>query len=643
MLEKFRRGASKIMVLLLFCVLILSFALWGIPNYNKDYSQNTLVQVGDLKVTEDDYRRFYDNRLNEFSAQAGRRLTRENARMMFRFQQMQQGNFSGDLDREVLNMQVNQAVLDVQAKKMGLGLSDASIYEAVRTDPQYQGPDKQFNRALFDDRIRQAGFSEQGYLRERKANEIREHITDAISGLTPSKTLVDIAYKYREEERTVTTLTLDPAKQPKVTDPDEVKLKAYYEENKRQFMAPETRKFSLLTLTRDDIKARAKTEDAEVKAAWDKAPKAWNIPERRRYQQIVFKTKDAAEAIAKEIAGGKSFLMASLEESAGTRLDQGPLPRSGIGDAKIAKAVFEGQVNEVSTPVEARGGVVLLRVTEIQPGQERPFEEVAKEIRDDIEQRKMRELTTSLHDQVEDLRGASSKLADIATKLKLKLREVADVNKSGNGTDGKPALDLTDAQKVIASVFEGPKEQPREMVELAEGGQAWVEVQAVTPERQKPFEEVTAEAKAGWLAAETRKAFAAAAEVLVSRIKAGETIDAVAKSQGLKAEVQKPFKRTGPFTGIPTTAARQAFTLPKGGVGSADTQDGKSRVVYVVSDIKQAAAPSKEEGDKLMELLQSQLQNDARTVYVSALRNRAGVTIDEAAFKRLNGAEQQQR
>lgn len=643
MLEKFRRGASKIMASLLFCVLILSFALWGIPNYNKDYSQNTLVQVGDIKVTEDDYRRFYDNRLNEFSTQAGQRLTRENARMMFRFQQMQQGNFNGDLDREVLNMQVNQAVLDVQAKKMGLGLSDSAIYDAVLNDPQYQGPDKKFSRAIFDDRLRQAGYSEPGYIRERKTNEIREHITDAISGLTPSKTLVDIAYKYREEERTVTTLTLDPAKQPKIADPDEAKLKAYYEENKRQFIAPETRKFALLTLTRDDIKARAKTEDAEVKAAWDKSPAAWNIPERRRFQQIVFKTKDAAEAVAKEIAGGKSFLMASLEESAGTRLDQGPLPRSGIGDAKVAKAVFEGPINQVSAPVESRGGVVLLRVTEIQPGRERPFEEVAKEIRDDIESRKTRELSTSLHDQIEDLRGASTKLAEIATKLNLKLREVVDVNKTGNSPDGKPALDITDGQKIIAAAFDGPKEQPREMVELAEGGQAWVEVQAVSLERQKEFDEVKADAKTGWLAAEARKAFAVAAELLVNRVKAGETLDVVAKSQGLKTEVQKPFKRTGPFTGIPTTAARQAFTLSKGGVGSADTQDGKSRVVFVVTDVKPAAAPSKEEGDKLMQLLQGQLQNDARTVYVSALRNRAGVSIDEAAFKRINGAEQQQR
>ena len=180
-------------------------------------------------------------------------------------------------------------------------------------------------------------------------------------------------------------------------------------------------------------------------------------------------------------------------------------------------------------------------------------------------------------------------------------------------------------------------------LELSEGGQAWVEVAAVTPARQKTLDEVKADVKAGWLVAEARKALAAASDALVNRVKAGETLEAVAKSQGLKVETQKPFKRQGPFTGIPPAAGRQAFTLPKGGIGAAETQDGKSRVIYTVTEIKQPAAPAKEETDRLTRALHLQYQNDARTIYVSALRNRAGVKIDENAYKRLIGSDQQQQ
>ena len=644
MLDSLRRGAAKVFAIALFCVLILSFALWGIPNYNRDFSQNTLAQVGAQRITEDEYRRYFDSHLNAFSQQAGQRLTRENARLAYKIQQLQQGNYNADLDRELLNQQISQATLDQQARSMRLGLAESSIVEAIRSDPQYQGPDKKFNRALFEERVRQAGFTDVGYIRERRSGEIREHITESIvGGLAPSATLIGIAHKYREESRTIASVTLDQAKLPKIADPDEAKLKEFYDGNKRQFIAPETRQIAVLFLGRDDIKQRAAIEDAEVKAAWEKDQTGWNIPERRRMQQIAFKSRDAAVAVAKEIASGKSFLMAALEENgAQGRLDQGVIARSGIGDAKVASAAFSLPLNQLSEPIEVRSGAVLIRITEIQPGRARPFEEVAKEIREDLEQRKIRDIGQRLHDQIEDLRGAGKSLKQVADELKLKLTEIARLDKSGNGPDGKPALAHPDAARIVASAFEGDKSVPREPLELSDGAEAWIEVAAVTPETQKAFDDVKADAKTAWLEAETRKAASAAAQALVERIKKGETLEAVAKSQALKVETSKPFKRSAPAAGVPTAAMRQAFTLPKGGAAMAETQDGKSRLVYVVTEIKPAEAPSKEESARLSQLLESQFQADARTTYINALRNRLGVTVDETAYKRILGADRQQ-
>ena len=92
----------------------------------------------------------------------------------------------------------------------------------------------------------------------------------------------------------------------------------------------------------------------------------------------------------------------------------------------------------------------------------------------------------------------------------------------------------------------------------------------------------------------------------------------------------------------PPTAGRQAFTLPKGGAGSAETQDGKTRVVYVVSQITPAAAATKEETERLSQSLQLQFQRDVQAIYVAALRSRVGVQIDESALKRVSGTEQPQ-
>lgn len=644
MLESLRQGATKILVTLLFSVLILSFALWGIPNYSRDVGSSTLATVGKSTLTEEEYKRFFDNHLNNFSAQAGQRLTRENARLAYRINQIQQGNFNADLDREILNLQISQMVLDQQAANMGLGITDTAIVEAIRADPAFQGPDKQFSRQIFEQRTREAGLSEQAYIRERKANAIREQLAESvIGGLGASDTLATIAHKFREEARTVAMITLDPAKVAKPAEPDEAKLKEYYEANKGQFKAPETRSFSVLTLTRENIKERAKVEDAEVKAVWEKAKESWNIPERRRFQQIVFKSKDAAAAVAKDIkSGAKNFLMAALEENgAQGRLDQGLLPKSGIGDPKLANAVFGMEVNQLSEPIETRNAVVLVRLSEIQPGRIRPFEEVAKEVLEDLEQRKERELATRTHDQIEDLRGAGKTLKQIADELKLKLYEVKDAPRTGL-VDGKPVLELAEAGRVITSAFEGAKEIPRDPIEMQDGTEAWVEVTVINAERQKALEEVKADVAKALIEAETRKGLTAAAQALVDRIKAGETLEAIAKSQGLKVETLPPFKRAAPPAGLSQPAARQAFTLPKGGVAAGDSADGKSRVVYVVTEIKTADAPSKEEAERLKETIRAQTQNDARNVLVGALRNRTGVSVDEKVYRRAIGAEQRQ-
>ena len=559
------------------------------------------------------------------------------------FQQIQSGNFNADLDRELLELQISQASLDQQARDMGLAIPEAAIVAGIRNDPRYQGPDKKFNRAIFEERVRQSGFNDVGYIRERRASDLRDHLTESIvAGITPSNTLITIAHKFREETRTVAAMTFDATKLPKVADPDDTKLKEFYETNKRQFVAPETRQIAVLFLARDDITSRAAVDAAEVKATWEKSRTSWDIPERRRMQQIVYKSKDAAQAVAKEIAAGKSFLMAALEEQgAQGRLDQGLLPRSGISDSKLAAAAFSLPLNQLSEPIEVKGAAVLIRITEIQPGRARPFDEVEKEIKEDLESRKARDLGQRLHDQIEDMRGAGKSLKQAADELKLKVTEIAEVDKSGKSADGKPALTHADASRVIGSAFEGDKAVPRDPLELSDGSEAWIEVLAVTPEKQKGLDDVKAELKTAWLQAENRKAASAAAQALVERIKKGETLEAVAKSQTVKVDISKPFKRSEPVTGLPPGAIRQAFTLPKGGVAMAETADGKSRLVYVVTEIKVADAPTKEQAEQLSRFLEGQIQNDARTTYLTALRNRIGVTVDETAFKRILGNERQ--
>lgn len=632
MLEMLRRGATKLMVFVLFAILILSFAIWGIGDMVRTGGQGPLAEVGSTNISPQEYTSALQHRRQLLTRQLGQPLTPEQSRAF-------------GIDAAVLSELINGAAVSNHAKSLGLRLSDQAIAELIRADPAFQGPDQTFSRALFDERIRQFGFSEQRYFNERRSNEVREQLTEAITAsVHASDSLINILHRYREELRAIAYVRLDPEKVAKPGDPDDKALRGTYDEQKQAFTMPERRKIAVLVVTPDQLRERAKVTDEEVHASWEQSRPAWDIPERRRVQQIQFKTKAEAEGEAKAIDEGKSFLLAALEANARAPLDLGLVARREMPDT-LAKVAFDLPLNKLSEPVQIRGGYTILRVTAIEPARARSFDEVKQEVRQSIEDTKLREIAGKLHDEIEDKRGATDaaeKLKAIATELKLTLIEATGVDAKGNGPDGKPAITHPDADKFIASAMEGDKTTPREVISLADGGEAWVEVVEITPAVTKPFEEVKGEVEKLWRARELRAALGKQAQALVDRVKSGEPLDSIAKELGTVVETTALFKRTQPAPGVSPAGARQAFTLAKGGVNSAQTPDDKTRMVFVVTEIKPPEAPTKEQADALKAELKQELQNDTLQTYVTALRERQGVKINETIYKRTVGLENPQ-
>jgi len=631
MLEKLRRGAAKVMVFALFAVLILSFAVWGIGDSIRTGGQGPIAEVGDQDISAQEFTAALQQRRQLLAQQFGQPLTPEQSR-------------SFGVDAAVLAELVNGAAISNYASKLGIRLSDETVAALIRADPAFHGPDNQFNRAVFDERMRQAGFTEHRYFAERRANEVREQLTDAFAaGVTIPDTLVDIVHKFRGETRTVQFVRLDPEKAQVEGSPDEQALKSIYEQQKSTFTLPERRKVAVLLLTPEALGDRTTVTDAEVRAAWEQSQAAWNVPERRRIQQIPYRTRTEAEGEKKAIAEGKSFLLAALEVNAQGRLDQGLIARREISDSNFAKTAFELPLNTVSDPVQVRGGWLLLRVTEIQPAKERTFDEVKDEVRRSLEENKRHDLMRKLHDEIEDKRGATDaaeKLKAISTALKLPLLEAESVDAKGLGPDGKPAFSHPDAERFVASAFEGDAMTPREVITLSGGGEAWVEVIDVKPAVTKPFEDVKADLERMWRERERRTVVSKTAQAFADRIKAGASIETVAREAGLEIQTSPPFKRSSTPSGLSPAAVRVAFTLPKGGAGTAPSADDKTRIVLMVSDVKPADPPTKDEADALREQLVQEFQQDALQTYISALRNRQKVQVHENVYKRAVGLDQ---
>ena len=626
MLDSMRRASSGWLAKALFSLLVLAFAVWGIPHDFLSFGNSWVAKVGSVAIGPDRFQNEYRDEINAISNQVGRRITQEQAKQF-------------GLDRRVLSQVIGKTALDEEAAAMNLMLSDATLAEGVRRDPNFKGIDGKFSRSDFDNVLRQIGLTERGFLMVRRGEDQRAMLTGAVAAAAVvPKASIDLVHAYRQETRNVESFSIDANKVVKVADPDDAKLAEAYDKSKQRYMTPELRKLAVLAVPLEVVQKRMGVTDDEIKTTYEADAERYDTPERRRIQQIAFKDKAAAEAAKAALAKGRSF--AEVAKDAGAKdsdIELGVLTRKQIIDPKIADAAFKLAKDAVSDVVEGRFATVLLKVTAIETGVTKKLEDVKAEVRDRIAKDKAKAEIQKVHDRVDDARSAQKSLAEIGKSLDLPFFDLPAVSKDNKTPDGKRAIDTAEGDIIAQAGFDAQMGVERDAVELPDGGYAWVDLLAVTPPKQKTFEEVKADVKAAWIDTERRRLLAELAAKLVERVSGGEAMEKVAAEAGGKVETALKITRETLPQGLPKNAVTQAFALPKGRAGTTDSTDGKSRVVFKVLEITQAPAATKEQSDKIAAELAKEQQNDVIATFVAGLQEKFGVQVDEKNLKRVFG------
>ncbi len=627
MLDALRRGSTGWIAKLLFALLVLSFTVWGVADVFTGWGRGALAKVGSHEIRHEEYQRAFQNEINLISQQSGRRITTEQAH-------------AAGLDNRVLSQLIAWSAVETHANELGLALSDDSLAGSMKNDQAFKGPDGKFSRLAYENILDRLGVSERGFLQLRRRDELREQLTSAlINGVAVPDSMLDLINSWRGETRIAEHFTIDPDKAVTVPEPDEAKIKATYEQNKQAFMAPEYRKIALLGLSVDELKKSMVVTDAEAQTAYDESKADYNTPERRRVQQIAFKDKAAAEAAKKAIAGGKSF--ADAAKDAGAKdfdIDLGLISKDRLIDPKIADAVFSLAKDKVSDPIEGRFATVLVRVSDIQPAVNRSFADVKDQVKDKVATKKASEQLQSQLDQVEDQRSAGKSLKDIGAQMKLQFYEIPELDRANKARDGKPAVIIADANAIVTAAFNSGVGVENDVIELSNGGYAWIDVLDITPQKQKPFEEVKADAKQVTISTERARLINELATKLVERADKGEAMSVLATAAGAaKVDTTPAFNRTTTPQGMSKDAVTRAFTLAKGTAGSAPDENDKTRIVFKVTEITPAPPLSAAQRTTVTSDLKNALADETLSEYVLALQQRLGTHIYEDEFKKASG------
>ena len=607
-------------------VLIVSFGVWGIADIFRGFGQSTLAKVGSTEISTEQFRQIFTDKLQQLGRQFGRPLTIDQARAF-------------GLDRQVLQQTVAEAALDEEARRMGLGQSDAEVMRTIYNDPNFKGLGGTFEPARFQAAIRQFGYTEQRYLAEQRRVTLRRQIAGTLSaGLEPPKLMIDALTRFQNEQRSVDYVKLDAAQAGTIDPPSPETLAAYFDDHKVQFRAPEYRKLSFVVINPEEIGKWSEVSDEDARKVFEQSRNRIGTPEKREVSQMAFPNVEEALAARGRITSGMSFDDLAKERNLNlTDVDLGMIAKSALIDPAVADAAFSLASGEVSQPIQGRFGVALVKIGKIEPGVTPSYESVAAQIKKEIAADRAKAKVADLHNKMEDERGGGASVVEAAQKLGLAAVTIDAVDRSGRLPNGQPAANIPRGLDVVSQAFASDVGVDNDPIQFG-GGYAWYDVLGITPSRERNLDEVRDQVEAKWRDDQISSKLRAKATEMVGKLEHGGTLAEEAAGVGSKVETAAGFRRDASLPGVPSGVITAAFRTAKDGVEQTPGAGGSEWIVFRVTDVSVPPVDlASDEVKKLKDTLLRGLTDEQLSQYVAKIETEIGTTINQAAFAQVTG------
>lgn len=534
MLQAIRDRMSGPIVWGIIGVLVLVFAIWGIgvQSFIGGGGNPTVAKVGGVKITEMQFRNAYNRAYQRLVSMMGDSFNPDSVDLA----KFRQG---------VLENILQRTLLEQYARDQGYRTSDLEVYDYLKTIPAFQHKG-QFSPALYRQVLARSGQSPEAFEHQVRDSLRVEQLRDTVLGtavVVPKQVLTNWRISQQQRDFSIAVFDADQyAGQVKVTA---AQVRAYYEKNKSQYIAPLKVKLAYVELAQSKLAAPPKPDKSVLKAIYD-AQKAsrFTVPGERRASHILitFGNDPAAahkkiEAIAKQLKHGASFAKLARADSddPGSRKKDGNLGwiRPGMMDPAFQKALFAlSKPGQISPPVKTKYGWHLIRLDKIRPRHTLPFNDpqVQQQLLKTYDSRYLAKQFAADSSKLTDLAFENTaSLAPVAKALGLKVH-TSDwlTRKGGKGLFSKKALiNVAFSDSVLKS---GENSKP---IQVGPADLVVVRKADEQPEHQQSFDAVKKQIRKHLVAqAEAAKAKAAAQSVLVST-RQGQPLAAAAKKAGV--------------------------------------------------------------------------------------------------------------
>ncbi len=632
MLHFIRERAKGFFAWLIFILIVIPFAFWGINSYFEGGGDVSVAKVNDEEIPVQEFQRL---------------LLQERA---FRKQLLGDNADPALLDdvlikRSVLERLVNTTAVAQAAEAAGFRISDAQLRAHIIGNPQFQR-DGRFDPQLYARILNSLGMREQAYEAELRRDLLVEQLIGSISDtafVTPQE--LDGALRLQYQQRRIAYLVLkadDYLSDEPVAD-DEVE--AYYESHLDRYVIPEQVRVAYLEIAATDLMAGITVDEDTLRKMYEAQRSEFMVPEERRASHILIAVEEgadeAAEAAARQKAEeilqrlkkGEPFekLAKEFSDDPGSAANGGDLGYFGKGVMVKAfeEKAFAMKVGEISGPVRSRFGYHIIKLTDIRPAHGRDFEEVRATLEQEYRQQKAEEIFFDLTDRLTDLAYEVPDTLEVAAQelgLTIKVSDFFS-REQGSGIAADP--------KVRAAAFSpdvleaGNNSEP---ITIAPDHVVVLRVKDHRPLSHRPLDEVRGEIEQALRLQRARERAAEAGEALLQRIRGGEAPEAVAKDAGVQWLTPGFVGRQA--QSLPRDIIRHVFTLAHPGqtpVFSGKPLSGGDFAVIGLYEVKDGdvAAIAEEERKQWRQRMLRDMGRRESDAILEAIKQRSEIEIHQ--------------
>ncbi|HJQ84469.1 MAG TPA: SurA N-terminal domain-containing protein [Candidatus Binatia bacterium] len=619
MLRFLRKYSSSVGIKILYGILAALFVIWGVGAVGGE-RVDVVANVHGETITRQE-------------------LDRVAAQLQRRYEEMLRGRWTSEMARtldlrgQALDQLVQQALMQKEAERLGVTVTDEEVVETIVRMPELQDGGR-FNRDRLEAFLRNQrdrGEFEDELKRNLLMQRVETIVTD---GVQVADAEVEQRYRLDHDQATVAFARVTAADLAKdVAAPTDAELQEYLEQHADRYRKATEVRARYVAYRPDDFAGEVKPTDGEIAEYYElHKDERFTEPEQVRARHILVKApadaeakaaarKKASDLLARVKAGGDFAALAKQSDDPGSAANGGDLglfPRGRMTPA-FEKAAFDLAPGTVSDLVETPFGFHVIKVEEHREGGTKPLDAVRDEIVATLGKERSFELARKQAEADRRKLARGTAFAEAVAP-----RPVQETPPFGTGADVPgvgPVADFTDTALTL---------RENEASDLIETENAiylltpFARVEAHTP----PLDEIRDRVADDVRRERTVAAAKERGEKLLARAKE-IGLEKAAAEMGMKVEETEPFDRLTvavPKIGPLADLRADAFTLtadaplaPKvyaAGGGDAVVMALRSRIPADMSGLDAAKAD-------LRKLILQQKRQAVLAAYVDHLKERA--------------------